>query len=65
MFYFDIGCFHKYQSHLSVFTSGILRQICNYIILIFRSLNGTAVPDDWIGGLGVPYKTGPGHIDDR
>ncbi|XP_061198017.1 putative N-acetylated-alpha-linked acidic dipeptidase isoform X1 [Saccostrea echinata] len=32
---------------------------------LIRSMNGSAVPDDWIGGLGVPYKTGPGHTDER
>lgn len=31
----------------------------------FRSMVGSSVPDDWIGGLGVPYKTGPGHSNDR
>lgn len=26
---------------------------------------GSSVPDDWIGGLGVSYKTGLGHSNDR
>ncbi|XP_022343266.2 putative N-acetylated-alpha-linked acidic dipeptidase [Crassostrea virginica] len=32
---------------------------------LMRSINGSSVPDDWIGGLGVAYKTGPGHSDNR
>lgn len=31
----------------------------------FRSMVGSSVPDDWIGGLGVSYKTGPGLSNDR
>lgn len=32
---------------------------------LVRSMVGSSVPDDWIGGLGVSYKTGPGHSNDR
>ncbi|KAK3100468.1 hypothetical protein FSP39_020540 [Pinctada imbricata] len=28
-----------------------------------RDMKGPAVPDSWIGGLGIPYETGPGHSD--
>ncbi|XP_076472403.1 N-acetylated-alpha-linked acidic dipeptidase 2-like [Babylonia areolata] len=32
---------------------------------LMTNLSGVDVPSDWVGGLSIGYKTGPGYLDDR